>query len=181
MPTVTVSLIYSPTISSTLKPADSLEVTVHMIVAQNSEEEAINVGYHSNVTTNTLISKTTKIISLTFESLPPTGRYLAQLVAYNDTMLITKLVTLVVANEPPMTPQHRLSAVTDDKRIVIAGRSRFWQPYCWNEVEFLLWEKYVRSNEYYLIASELADSMNGLTSRLEPVLKLCKVYPCEFV
>jgi hypothetical protein len=182
VPTVTVSLAISP--STTITP--SLMITLEMIVAQNIKEDALNVGYYSNVVSTTILpTDTTKILSLYFKdgSLPPTGRYLAQLIAHNENILVTKLVTLVVANAPAMTPQYRLSASTDDKRIVIAGSKilpcvtllylNLWcNEFEWNEgYEFLLWEKYLRPNNYHLMVSELADSVNGRTGRLTIITK----------
>ncbi|MEZ4709194.1 MAG: hypothetical protein R3A44_18445 [Caldilineaceae bacterium] len=155
--TITVSLAYNPNITST----DSITVQLQLLVAQNTTE-ALNVGHHSNVATIMLNAGITQTIPLYFETVPPTGSYKAQLVVYNQAMLATKIATLVVASQPPLALQHRLTDLSNDKQIEITG-VRYW-PWCdfsWNSYDFLLWEKYLRANDYQLVFSELADPVHG--------------------
>lgn len=143
-----------------------------MTVAQDANGDALQTAYQSGTASVALTgTQSNALVELPFTILPPTGRYVAQVTARSDDWLVSQPVVLVVANGPEMTLQHHAGNGSGNREIVIAGgrwcTSWFaWLIRCvksfqWNPNDLVLWEKYLRPYDYYLVASELVDHENG--------------------
>lgn len=171
-PVVSVTLFFSPTMPMT-------EAHIQLLIAQDGLGNALNNGYRSEEAQISSRTTPTQTIGLRFESVPPTGVYLARLVAANHDILATQSTKLVVANQTSIALHQKLASIINNKQIVIAG-GRWWPllflcpqknlcEYSWNDYVLLLPPNYLDTERYSLTVSELADSTNGRSAHLRSI------------